>query len=58
MIWIKLCKNFCKFKKDLFICGVYISPASSGYTKRTGVDKILFQKLESDIVKFTPDIMS
>ena len=32
-----------------------ISPASSGYTKRTGVDKILFQKLESDIVKFTPD---
>ena len=55
MLWIKLCKNFFKFKKDLYISGIYISPASSGYTKRTGIDKILFEKLESDIVKFTPD---
>ena len=39
--------------KYLFICGVYVSPASSGYTKRTGIDKKVFQKLESDIVKLT-----
>ena len=42
MIWIKLCKNFFKYKKDLLICGVYVSPASSGYTKRTAFASFVF----------------
>ena len=52
LIWIKLCRKFFKLKKDLHIGGIYISPASSNYTKRTNVDKTLFDKLESDIIKF------
>ena len=52
LIWIKLYRKFFKLKKDLYIGGIYISPASSDYTKITNVDKILFDKLESDIIKF------
>ena len=47
-----MCRKFFKLKKDLRIGGIYTSPASSNYTKRTNVDKTLFDKLESDIIKF------
>ena len=52
LVWIKLCKRFFNLRTDIFLGGIYISPASSEYTKRTNVDKILFNKLETDIMKF------
>ena len=52
LIWIKLCRKFFRLKKDLHIGGIYITPAPSNYTKRTNVDKTLFDKLEFDIIKF------
>ena len=53
IMWLKLDKNFFHFSKDLFCCFVYISPINSCYTKRTGCDKIIFDKLESDISKYS-----
>ena len=47
LIWIKLCRKFFKLKKDFHIGSIYISPASSNYTKRTNIDKILFDKLDT-----------
>ena len=53
IIWIKLNKDFFKFEQDLYLCGIYISLVSSSYIRRTDVDKNIFDKLESDIVKYS-----
>lgn len=52
MMWLKLCKTFFAFKKDVYICFIYIPPSNSTYTIRTGCYKQLFEKLEQDIEKF------
>ena len=53
MIWLKLHKNFFNFEQDLDICGIYISPSSSSYMKRIDVDKNIFDKLDSDVTRFS-----
>ena len=59
MLWFKLDKGFFKFSKDLYLCFVYISPKNSSYTLRTNCDRIIFEKLERDVSKFSQlgDIM-
>ena len=37
----------------MYLCGIYISPLSSSYTRRVDADKIIFDKLESDIAKYS-----
>ena len=49
-LWFKLCKTFFGLKTDLYICSLYISPASSGYSQRR--DDI-FSLIENDIVKYS-----
>ena len=39
-LWIKLDKTFFKLPNDLFICFVYISPATSQYLKKLPLDMI------------------
>lgn len=53
MFWFRLDKGFFKFSKDLYLCFVYISPKHSSYTLKTNCDKIIFEKLERDISKFS-----
>lgn len=53
MLWFKLDKGFFKFSKDLYLCFVYISPKQSSYTVRTNCDKVIFEKLERDVSKFS-----
>ncbi|CAG2190183.1 unnamed protein product [Mytilus edulis] len=53
MLWFKLDKGFFKFSKDLYLCFVYISPKNSSYTLKTNCDRIIFEKLERDISKFS-----
>ena len=53
MIWLKLHKNFFNFEQDLYICGIYISPSPSSYMKRNDVDKNIFDKLDSDVTRFS-----
>ena len=54
IVWLKLQKSFFfNFEQDLYICGIYISPSSSSYMKRTDVDKNIFHKLDSDVIRFS-----
>jgi exonuclease III len=53
MMWWKLCKTVFPFKKDVYLCFIYIPPSNSTYTIRTGCDKQLFEKLEQDIEKLS-----
>ena len=50
-VWVKLCHKFFGFQRDIYIkiCFLYIPPINLSYTRRTGLDKIIFDKLESDI---------
>ena len=48
-IWVKLCHNFFGLQRDIYICFLYIPPVNSSYTKRTGLDKSIFDDLESNI---------
>jgi hypothetical protein len=52
-LWLKLDKFFFHFSRDLYICFLYISPINSCYTKRTNCDKLIFDKLEKDILKYS-----
>ena len=53
MVWFKLDKGFFRLKLDLYLCFVYISPKNSSYTKKTNCDKVIFEKLERDISKYS-----
>ncbi|MCU7800554.1 MAG: reverse transcriptase family protein [gamma proteobacterium symbiont of Lucinoma myriamae] len=53
MIWIRISKEFFRLEQDLYICGIYISPSSSSYMQRTEVDRSIFDKLETDIIKYS-----
>lgn len=53
IIWLKLDKSFFNFSKDLFLSFVYISPVNSCYTKRTSCDKVIFDKLENDVSRYS-----
>ena len=44
---------FFGFTKDVFICFIYIPPANSTFTVRTGIDSDIFEKLEQNIKTFT-----
>lgn len=49
-MWLKLCKNFFGFHRDVFICNVYVSPANSTYSSRR---EDIFTLIEKDIHKFS-----
>ena len=51
-IWLKLSRNFFGFPNDIYICFIYIPPANSTYTLRTGIDKDIFENLEKNISYF------
>ena len=51
-IWVKLCRNYFGFDKDIYVCFLYIPPINSTYAKRTGLNKIIFDKVESDICRW------
>ena len=51
IIWLRLCKEYFNFEKDMYICALYISPSNSTYLQRT--DKDVFNTLENDIIKFS-----
>ena len=53
MMWFKLDRTFFGFEKDLYVCFMYISPANSSYTIRTGMDKLIFDQVEQDIAKYS-----
>jgi exonuclease III len=44
--WIKLCKKFFNFEKDVYLAAAYISPAGSSFT---GKRDDLFEILEADV---------
>ena len=53
MIWIKLKKDFFGLEKDLYLNAVYISPIASSYTKKQDSDNDIFNKLETDIARYS-----
>ena len=50
LLWFKLCETFFGLKTDLYICSLYLCPASSGYSQRR--DDI-FLLIENDIIKYS-----
>ena len=52
LMWFKLSSTFFGLSRDLYICFVYIAPYNSTYVKKAGLDKVVFSKLEDDIIKF------
>ena len=49
-MWLKLCKSFFNFDKDIYIAVVYTCPTNSSYAKNC---ENLYELLEEDICKFT-----
>ena len=52
-MWLKLSRFFFGFEKDVYICFIYIPPANSSYTLRTGIDRDIFEKLEENVRKYS-----
>ena len=59
MMWFKLSSTYFGLSKDLYVCFIYIAPSNSTYVKKTSLDKLVFTKLENDVMKFNQkgDIM-
>jgi exonuclease III len=53
LVWVKLCKDFFKNEKDIYIAYTYITPANSSYTRRAVID--VFSELERGITQYAKD---
>lgn len=50
IMWIQLCRTFFNLKNDIFLATVYVSPASSPYSK---LSEDIFEILEDDIARYS-----
>ena len=52
LLWIKLSKDFFGFEKDVFICGVYISPDENNAVVYANLDKRPFEILLDETTRY------
>ena len=52
LLWIKLLKDFFGFEKDVYICGVYISPDENNAVVYANLDKRPYEILLDETARF------